>query len=413
VSNDRHKIDHTMKIYHVVFSTSGGAGKSAVRLCEQQQLAGFDAELISLTKGNLRSVIFQHPWMVLLALLDFFVVRTNTKDPLFSLLRNGSVKRITNRLRVDECIVHLHWYAGMVDPSSLAENSTKIKQVVVTLHDMWFFTGGCHQSLECQSYKTTCTNCPQVRNIFQSSVNLRLSEKVQSAKKLPNLTAIAPSQWIASAALQSAALKNSRVRVIPNVLDISVFKPGDQAASRKSLSLKPSDFVIGICAKDLSDPIKQSKEILKHCEKFQILSPQIAVVLLAIGGQSEFLDSNILKIVRLGEIKTDQLLVSAFHAIDVLIVASQIETAPTIIGEASSCGTPVIATAMGGSSEGVIHNSTGKIVSSIQDLPNALIEFHSDRKEINYSGNSRALAEKTFLPSELMSQYWDIYKLAD
>jgi glycosyltransferase involved in cell wall biosynthesis len=117
--------------------------------------------------------------------------------------------------------------------------------------------------------------------------------------------------------------------------------------------------------------------------------------------------------VRLGEIETDQLLVSAYQAIDVLIVASQIETAPTVINEASSCGTPVIATTTGGSSEGVIHNSTGKIVSSIQDLLNALTEFHLDREEINYSENSRILAEKTFLPSNLMNQYWEIYKFAD
>ena len=135
--------------------------------------------------------------------------------------------------------------------------------------------------------------------------------------------------------------------------------------------------------------------------------------MLAIGGQSEFLTSDILRIVKLGEIKSEQSLVSGYQSMDVLIVASQIETAPTIINEASSSGIPVITVAAGGSAEGVIHNSTGKIVYSIQDLPTALSEFYSDRENIDYSANSRTLAEKTFSHRELMNKYRDIYKLPD
>jgi hypothetical protein len=213
-----------MKIYHVVFSTSGGAGKSAVRLCEQQQLAGFDAELISLTKGNIRTVVFRHPWMFLLALLDFFVVRTNTKDPLFSLYRNRSLNKLSNKLNKEECVVHLHWHIGMLDISRFIQKESKIRQVVVTLHDMWFFTGGCHQSLECHGFETECNGCPQVRKAFKKSVNLQQAKKVVATKHLPSFVAIAPSQWIASKAQLSATLKHSSIFVIPNVLDISIFK---------------------------------------------------------------------------------------------------------------------------------------------------------------------------------------------
>ena len=402
-----------MKIYHVVFSTSGGAGISATRLCEQQKIAGIDAELISLTNGNISSVIFRYPRTVLLALFDFFIVRSNTQDPLFSLYRNRSIRKLSKKLSKKECVIHLHWHVGMIDVSKLIYKDNNIKQVVVTLHDMWFFTGGCHQSLECQEFESSCTNCPQVRKAFQKSVNLQQSKKVESTKHLPNFVAIAPSQWIASKAQQSATLKHISIFVIPNVLDISIFKPGNREVPRKSLLLENKEFVIGVCAKDLSDPIKQCKEILKVCERFQSSNPQIQVVMLALGGRSEFLTSDVLRIVKTGEIASSQLMVSGFQAMDVLIVASQIETAPTIINEASSCGTPVITVANGGSAEGVIHNSTGKIVSSIQDLPNALDEFYSDRASIDYSTNSRTLAEKTFSHHELMNKYKAVYKLPD
>lgn len=402
-----------MKIYHVVFSTSGGAGVSAARLCEQQQSAGMDAELISLTNGDIRSVVFRYPRMFLLALFDFFIVRSNRKDPLFSLYRNRCIKKLINKISNEDCLIHLHWHVGMIDTSKLIGRNSKIRQVVVTLHDMWFFTGGCHQSIECQRFESSCTNCPQVRKAFQKSVNLHQLKKVESTKHLPNFVAIAPSQWIASKAQQSAVLKHNSILVIPNVLDLSIFKQGDRVVPRKSLSLEDKEFVIGVCAKDLSDPIKQCKEILEMCERFQSSNPLIQVVMLAIGGRSEFLTSDVLRIVKTGEIASNQLLVSGFQAMDVLVVASQIETAPTIINEASSCGTPVITVANGGSAEGVIHNSTGKIVSSIQDLPNALDEFYSDRASIDYSTNSRTLAEKTFSHHELMNKYKAAYKLPD
>ena len=135
--------------------------------------------------------------------------------------------------------------------------------------------------------------------------------------------------------------------------------------------------------------------------------------MLAIGGRSEFLTSDVLRIVKTGEIASDQLLVSAFQAMDVLVVASQIETAPTIINEASSCGTPIITVATGGSAEGVVHNLTGKIISLIENLPNALNEFYSDGLEIDYPTNSRILAEKTFSHHELMNRYRAVYKLPD
>jgi glycosyltransferase involved in cell wall biosynthesis len=402
-----------MKIYHVVFSTSGGAGKSAVRLCEQQQNAGIDAEIVSLTDGNIRSVIPRYPRMFLLALFDFFIVRSNKQNPLFSLYRNRSIKKLTEKLIKETCIIHLHWHIGMIDTSKLIEQNSKIRQVVVTLHDMWFLTGGCHQSLKCQKFESNCSNCPQVRKAFQKSVSLQQSRKVEVAKHLPNFVAIAPSQWIKSKAQQSAVLKHNSIVVIPNVLDVSIFKPGNRKLPRTSLSIEDSGFVIGVCAKDLSDPIKQCHEILEMCERFQISNPLIHVVMLAIGGRSEFLTSDILRIVKLGEIKSEQSLVSGYQSMDVLIVASQIETAPTIINEASSCGIPVITVATGGSAEGVIHNSTGKIVSSIHDLPTALIELYSDRKHIDYSANSRTFAEKTFSHHELMNKYRDVYKLPD
>ena len=255
-----------MKIYHIVFSTSGGAGISATRLCEQQKIAGIDAELISLTNGNISSVIFRYPRMVLLALIDFFIVRSNTQDPMFSLYRNRSIRKLSNKLSKKECVIHLHWHVGMIDVSKLINKDNNIKQFVVTLHDMWFFTGGCHQSLECQRFETECKNCPQVRKAFQTSVSLQHSSRIETTKHLPNFVAIAPSKWIASKAQQSSALKHSSIFVIPNVLDISIFKPGNREVTRKSLAIEDGEFVIGVCAKDLSDPIKQCKEILNMCE---------------------------------------------------------------------------------------------------------------------------------------------------
>ena len=58
-------------------------------------------------------------------------------------------------------VIHLHWvnqaYLSLKDLRAILESK---KTVVVTMHDMWYFTGVCHYSGDCTKYQHECADCP-------------------------------------------------------------------------------------------------------------------------------------------------------------------------------------------------------------------------------------------------------------
>ncbi|MFN5981137.1 MAG: glycosyl transferase, partial [Pseudanabaena sp.] len=57
-------------------------------------------------------------------------------------------------------ILNLHWISGGFVQ---IETLKKFKEpIVLTLHDMWALTGGCHYSQDCDRYTISCGNCPQL-----------------------------------------------------------------------------------------------------------------------------------------------------------------------------------------------------------------------------------------------------------
>src|SRR5205085_11372081 len=63
----------------------------------------------------------------------------------------------------DADVVHLHWTWWFVGIPGIVALSRLGKPIVWTFHDQRGFTGGCHFSMGCRGYETTCPSCPQLR----------------------------------------------------------------------------------------------------------------------------------------------------------------------------------------------------------------------------------------------------------
>lgn len=267
-------------------------------------------------------------------------------------------------------VIHLHNIHGYYIHIGLLFEYLKTAgiPVVWTLHDCWAFTGHCchFDRVHCDRWKTGCHDCPEKR-AYPASWLIDNSRWNYEQKKalftgVPNMTLVTPSKWLAGLVKQSF-LKEYPVEVIPNGIDLDVFKPSP-SNFRTRYGLEGKFIVLGVAStwgprKGLADFVELS----------QMLDDTYKVVVIGAGKkQLRSLPENILGLTRTDSVKQ---LAEIYTAADVYVNASLEETfgLPTV--EAMACGTPVIVynkTAVPepvGDHSGVIlqENSPGAIVS--------------------------------------------------
>ena len=245
--------------------------------------------------------------------------------------------------RLHPSLLNLHWVCGgYLRIETIAQFGIPL---VWTLHDMWVFTGGCHYSQECISYKQSCGSCPQLHSRQDWDLSRWVWQRKAKALKKADLTVVTPSRWLSQCAASSALLGQRRIETIPHGVDIERYKPVDKCFSRDILNL-PQDkhLVIFGATMATSDPRKG----------FHLLQPALQVLVqwgwrdqieLAIFGASEpeqAIDLGF-TIHYLGRMNDDTSLVLAYSAADVMVVPSVQEAFGLTALEALACGTPVVA----------------------------------------------------------------------
>lgn len=251
-------------------------------------------------------------------------------------------------------IIHLHNIHGYYLQLSvlfkfLAEYD---KPVVWTLHDCWAFTGHCahFDFIGCQKWKTGCHHCPQ-KKIYPKSLLLDQSKRNWEEKKklfcsVEKMTIITPSYWLANLAKESF-LKKYPVKVIPNGIDLKIFKQTPSTWKKDYGITKP---IILACA-SVWDMRKGYFDVLK----LAAMLPNYQLVVLGVNKkQIKNLPQEIIGIQRTDSV---QELVRIYNAADVFINTTFEDNFPTVNLEALACGIPVITYNTGGSPESITHKS--------------------------------------------------------
>lgn len=292
--------------------------------------------------------------------------------------------------------IHDHWLNYRILFEYL--NSTDIK-VVWTFHDCWAFTGHCFHFVtkDCQKWKTECHDCPLQREypktlLDRSRKNFELKKRLLTSN--PNLTIVGCSNWMADL-VHMSFLKDKRIEVIHNGIDLNVFKPSGS---------KPNDGTFRVLAvSNVWNKEKGYYDILKLREMLPADYELIIVGLTA--EQLKELSKGIKGIQRTQSV---QEMVGLYSSADVLINPTYADTFPTINIEALACGTPVITYKTGGSPE-ILDEKTGIVVEqgNLEALAKAIFSLRSNPLDSN---ECRKRAETSFNKDERFRDYIKLYE---
>ena len=290
--------------------------------------------------------------------------------------------------------IHDHYLNYRLLFSYLAERQIP---VVWTFHDCWAFTGHCFHFVtkNCERWKTECHDCPLGHEypntlLDRSRQNFQLKNKLFSNH--PNLTIVACSDWIRDFAAQSF-LKQNRIEVIKNGIDLDTFKPYGNKSSEKFRIIAVSS--VWNKQKGLDD-IKELRKLLDDDHEI--------IVVGVTKSQKQDLPNGIIGIERTNNV---QELASLYSSSNVLINPTYADTFPTVNLEALACGTPVITYRTGGSPE-AIDDKTGIVVE--QGDVNAMALAIAKLKQHPLSAaDCRARAEAHFNRNTCFEKYIQLY----
>lgn len=263
-------------------------------------------------------------------------------------------------------VVHLHnLHGGYFDLRIMPELSAAVP-TVVTLHDAWMLSGHCAHSLDCDRWQTGCGACPDL-SLYPAvrrdatAFNWTRKRDVYARSRLHVAT---PSRWLMDKVERSMlAPAVAEARVIPNGVDLDVFRPQDRAAARAALGL-PNDAAVLVFAANgvRHNPYKDYRTLRDGLGRLATRMSGRELILLALGDDAPPEQIAAGAVVRFVPFVTDPSAVARyFCAADVYVHAALADTFPTTVLEALACGTPVVATAVGGIPEQV-GESTGVLV---------------------------------------------------
>lgn len=307
---------------------------------------------------------------------------------------------------VDSDIIHLHWISdGFIDYKNVFSLN---KKFVWTLHDMNPFTGGCHHSDGCNKFENNCNYCYQLEGTVDEYVSgkiLNYKKEALSNLKDDQLVVVTPSKWLSDLSKESSILKRFEHVVIPNIVQMPDLSMTSEIA-RQNLGIAKNEFVFLVVAHSVNNVRKGIRVLM---EAITQLPDKENITLLVVGEKSgmKFLG---IKTIELGFVTNKNKLSEVYNAADVFLLPSLAENFPNTIVEALSCGTPVLASDVGGISEqinpknGVLveANNVSAWTKALKDMISNVGKY--DRKSIFQEARQRYNQE------DILKQYLQIYQ---
>jgi glycosyltransferase involved in cell wall biosynthesis len=297
----------------------------------------------------------------------------------------------------DGDVIHLHWVGGFLDYGAFFRWLPKTKPLVVTLHDIANFTGGCCFDLGCDRFTRECGSCPQ----FGSQDEQDLTRQVWRRKRdfykaldAERVRLVAPCKWMADQARRSSLFSRFECSVVPNGVDTEVFQPRERRTAREVLGI-PVDATVLLFLADNVNMYRKGFHVLARA--LEDLEAEREVFLLSLGKNLPPQLSRT-RHVHFDDITNDRTLSFVYSAADVFMMPSLADNFPNTVLESIACGTPVVAFETGGVPEAVRPGVTGFLAPTgdavkLKDGALRLLDDPEMRRRLGANCRKMALAE--------------------
>lgn len=415
-----------MKVIHLnTYDGNGGAGRACLRLSHALRADGIDSAVAVYYKfgqdpsiTNLSSGLFAKLKAIINIMAErylakFFVKALKTP---FSLQWFGKALQ-NNRLLKEADLIHLHWVNhGFLSPKFLAALDALEKPIVWTFHDSNAFTGGCHVRYSCENFHQQCGNCPLLRFSGNTDISHQNWKRKQNAYSKLNFHIVAPSNWMALSVKQSSLLGVRGISVIPNTIEVDVFKPYVKAEAKKILKISSEKFVImsGFMPSK-NDKHKGTDYLIEALNELASRSEiDNSKIELVIFGNKDTKDMPEFPFTTtfLGTINKDEHLAKCYSAADAFILPSLEDNLPNTVMESLACATPVIAFKTGGIPDMVKHLENGYLADykSSSDLADGMewLFLHEDKESLQKEARRTILTN--FAPQVIADKHIELYQ---
>lgn len=335
-----------MKIIHIQ-NGMGPAGNAAYRLSCEMRKNGIDSAVLTLypcsdyehvySHTNVRYSLFKK---VVNTVANTISLHGKQPNSYYYRVFPALGRNIIDNNNVQEAdVIYVHWVAGALSSLDIKQIISLQKPVVFFMHDMWDFTGGCHHSFDCRQYETGCLNCPMFSE--KKKTPHKQIESLKSAfAEGNNFVFVSPSQWMASCARNSYAIK-SPVYAIPNVVDEKIFRPINKREAKESLGLPLDKKIITFgCQSGTNNKYKGWRYLKEAMLKLSREDVHIVVY-----GSDENKETGLeikYPITSLGKITKEEKLAQICNATDVFVSPSLAESFGLTFLENILCNTPVV-----------------------------------------------------------------------
>jgi glycosyltransferase involved in cell wall biosynthesis len=391
-----------MRVLHLSTNDdAGGAARAMFRWHAGLRKIGVESEILCLygSSGDEKVSRVQPDWedrstIEYQVLQRFFIEanRTDFSDTFFS-HPLGYASMADHELIRRADVVHVHWTSLFFHWEELRRVKASGKTLVLTPHDLWPVTGGCHYPGACEGYLKECLSCPMLLEdpfeLISKSRSLKQRVIAQSVDVI-----LSPSHWMDRMLKGVEALKEVAKVVIPYCIDTAAFSQRPKPQVKEELGFDSRRRLVLFCANSVTEGRKGLEElsaVLKICEGRvelrKMLKEQVEFVVIGKGSEGIEIPTSF-RIKGRGFIEETSDLSRYYSGADLMIYLGREDNLPNVILEAMACGMPVLAFDAGGVSDLVISGETGEIIPSgdVAGFAAAMVILLSDPKKLSCLG---------------------------
>ena len=369
-----------MKIGITCYPTYGGSGVIATELGKELAMRGHQVHFISYAlpfrlSNFVENIVFHEVEMSSYPVFEF---------PLYSLALASKMVEVAEYEKLD--LFHVHYAIPHASSAYLAKEMLKEKsdvKIITTLHGTDITLVGLEPSF-----------LPLVKFSIEKSDGVTAVSRFLKEKTITNYDI------------------EKDIQVIPNFVDIDLFKPKKDCSFKKNIAAKGEKILVH------TSNFRQVKRVPDTIRIFEHVQKEIPSKLILVGDGPD--RSECERIVRQLEL-VDKVkflgkqegLTEILNASDVFLIPSQSESFGLAALEAMACGIPVVSSSVGGLPELIGHNESGYIaeIGDIDRMTKYVIELLTNEKKYSiFSQNARERAVKKFDKNIVVPHYEDYYK---